>query len=413
MSTETKLPDLLIKNTKQAFWPTAKLEAWKYFDFKKLKNFALVDSPRAEAGPQFEVFISEKISNSIIFKLDSAIISKDLVDLGVRYDLRSDVEVLNLDTKIDHRFLTINAYRPQLMLHFDKINIEETINVIYDFKDIKDRTFSSSLGFNVSNSKVAIYETLVSEQIHGDSLGSVLTQVSLLDSKFCQYVVQEELQTKQGLVYSSEAQLKGKSEYKLFLSSLNSQFVRNQNAVHIQSEKSHAEIFTFVLAAQEAYSESRTEIAHYEENSTSKQLFKSIATDQAKAVFNGRIYIDSKAQKTDSAQSCKGLLLSKKAQINAKPELEIYADDVKAAHGAAIGQVSEDEIFYLLSRGIAPEKAYELLAQAFAGEVIQGIEDLKLQKLIAKKIKKASVPIFKDLVEAYKSQDKKVKKEGS
>lgn len=413
MSVETKLPFLNIKNTQQELWPNAKLEAWKYFDFKKLKNFSTVDTSSLGEGTKLSIQTSGQIQNTILVKQGVVTISEDLLQLGVKYQTKDKVEVLNEDTKIDHRFLEMNAYQHQLVLEFENLALKDTIHIIYDFKEATRRTFTSSLFLNVVNSDLAIYETMESADIYSDCLGSVLTQVRLENSKVRQFVVQEELKTTQGLMYTSEAQLQGQSNFKLFLSSLNSQFVRNQNAVHVLSEHSHAEVLTFMLAGQTAYAESRTEIAHYQENSTSRQLFKTIATDEAKVVFNGRIYIDSVAQKTDSAQSCKGLLLSKRAQINAKPELEIFADDVKAAHGAAIGQVSADEIFYLLSRGITPEKAYELLAQAFAGEVIQGINDLGLQKLIARKIRKACEPIFLDLVEAYKNPIKeKANKEG-
>ncbi|MCB0363984.1 MAG: Fe-S cluster assembly protein SufD [Bdellovibrionaceae bacterium] len=119
----------------------------------------------------------------------------------------------------------------------------------------------------------------------------------------------------------------------------------------------------------------RTEINHRFEGGSSHQLFKGIASDKARAVFNGKILISEGAQKVDSSQLNKTLLLSNTAEVDAKPELEIYADDVKATHGATVGQLDEEQVFYFVSRGIPPSQAETLLAQGFTGEVLDHYRD--------------------------------------
>ncbi len=104
-----------------------------------------------------------------------------------------------------------------------------------------------------------------------------------------------------------------------------------------------------------------------------RQSHKCVVSGGAHAVFNGRILVRPGAQRTDAAQSCRGLLLSDRAHIDAKPQLEIFADDVKCAHGAAIGQLDPDEAFYLQSRGLPAQQARNLLTYAFAAEVIARI----------------------------------------
>ena len=114
----------------------------------------------------------------------------------------------------------------------------------------------------------------------------------------------------------------------------------------------------------------RTVINHRHEGGSSHQLFKGIVSDRSRAVFNGKIFIGEGAQRVDSSQLSKTLLLSKAAEFDAKPEMEIYADDVKATHGATLGQLDKEQIFYLASRGIPVIEAETLLAQGFTSEVL-------------------------------------------
>jgi Fe-S cluster assembly protein SufD len=103
-------------------------------------------------------------------------------------------------------------------------------------------------------------------------------------------------------------------------------------------------------------------------------LYKGILDSNGRAVFNGKVFVRKGAQKTDAMQTNKNLLLSDKAHVDTKPQLEIYADDVKCAHGAAVGQIDADELFYLETRGIGPELGRGLLTYGFAEEVVQKIK---------------------------------------
>lgn len=115
-------------------------------------------------------------------------------------------------------------------------------------------------------------------------------------------------------------------------------------------------------------------IDHRQPRCQSQQLYKGILDGKSRAVFNGKVFVRHGAQKTDARQTNKNLLLSKEARVDTKPQLEIFADDVKCTHGAAIGQLEEDEVFYLESRGLRPELARNLLTYGFAEEVIEKIK---------------------------------------
>ena len=122
------------------------------------------------------------------------------------------------------------------------------------------------------------------------------------------------------------------------------------------------------------------------ENTKSYQLIKSVINDNSKSVYQGKIYVDSKAQKTDGYQLSKAVLLNEQAEFNAKPELEIYADDVKCSHGSASGSLDDNSIFYLMSRGLDQKTAKELLINGFLLDVVEKITDEEIKKLIKKMI---------------------------
>jgi Fe-S cluster assembly protein SufD len=115
-------------------------------------------------------------------------------------------------------------------------------------------------------------------------------------------------------------------------------------------------------------------VSHNKPNSNSQQLFKYILDESSEGVFNGLVTVQPDAQKTDSQQTNKNILLSKKAIMNSNPQLEIYADDVKCSHGSATGELDEDAIFYLRSRGIDLMSAKSLLIEGFAKEVTDKIK---------------------------------------
>ena len=128
--------------------------------------------------------------------------------------------------------------------------------------------------------------------------------------------------------------------------------------------------------------EIRTAINHLVENTKSYQLIKSVLGKNSKSAYQGKIFVNSKAQKTDGYQLSKAILLDETSEFNAKPELEIYADDVKCSHGSASGSLDENSIFYLMSRGLNYQQSKELLINGFLLEVIEKITDSEIKNLI-------------------------------
>ncbi len=167
-----------------------------------------------------------------------------------------------------------------------------------------------------------------------------------------------------------------------FILSCGSKFIKNEIHCSLKEKYSSAFVNGIFYLDDENQHEIRTKINHLNENTKSYQLIKGVINDQSKAVYQGKIYVDSTAQKTDGYQLSKAILLNDESEFNAKPELEIYADDVKCSHGSASGSLNENSIFYLRSRGLNYQEAKNLLIKGFLLDVIEKITDDEIKSFI-------------------------------
>jgi Fe-S cluster assembly protein SufD len=161
---------------------------------------------------------------------------------------------------------------------------------------------------------------------------------------------------------------------------LGGKLVRNDAIATLAGEGSECTLNGLYLADGDRLVDNHTTIDHAQPHCPSHEIYKGILGGKARAVFNGKIIVRQDAQKTDAKQTNRALLLSDEATINTKPQLEIFADDVKCTHGAAIGQLDEDAVFYLRARGLTYQEARDMLIHAFAGDILDRvkIEPLRL-----------------------------------
>ena len=167
-----------------------------------------------------------------------------------------------------------------------------------------------------------------------------------------------------------------------FILSFGSNFFKNEINCNLKGKYSSAFVNGILSLNNDKHHEIRSIINHLTENTKSYQLIKSVLENSSKAAYQGKIFVNSKAQKTDGYQLSKAILLNKDSEFNAKPELEIYADDVKCSHGSASGSLNEDSIFYLMSRGLSYQQSRELLINGFLLDVVEKITDSEIKNLI-------------------------------
>jgi len=164
--------------------------------------------------------------------------------------------------------------------------------------------------------------------------------------------------------------------------SLGGRLVRNDAGALLAGEGAEVTLNGLYLADGDRMVDNHTTIDHAQAHCPSHEIYKGILGGKARAVFNGKIIVRQDAQKTDAKQTNRALLLSDDASINTKPQLEIFADDVKCTHGAAIGQLDEDAIFYLRARGLTYFEARDMLIHAFAGEIIDRVQVEPLKRAL-------------------------------
>ena len=186
----------------------------------------------------------------------------------------------------------------------------------------------------------------------------------------------------ESLVFSSvRTKLRAGAKYESTQVSFGSQLSREDLTVELCEAEAEAIVDGVFIGRDRQVLDHHTNLVHRVGNTVSRQLYKGILSDESRGIFNGRVAISKNASGSNSAQMNKNLLLSKKVELDTKPQLEIDNDDVKAAHGAAIGRLDADHVFYLRSRGISEAQAIEMLARGFAFEAMERLSDARLRKI--------------------------------
>jgi Fe-S cluster assembly protein SufD len=200
------------------------------------------------------------------------------------------------------------------------------------------------------------------------------------------------IQTENELTYSVHTNQVSVNKYANYTNTtltLSGELVRNNHNVELVGENCEANLNGLFITNENQLVDNHTLIDHQVPNCQSNELYKGIAKGKSTGVFNGKIFVRKDAQKTNAYQSSKNILLSDDATINTKPQLEIYADDVKCSHGTSTGKIDEDALYYLKARGIGDNSARKLLLQAFAQELINKIEIESLQQRVLHLFEKA------------------------
>ncbi|HEX8175588.1 MAG TPA: Fe-S cluster assembly protein SufD [Pyrinomonadaceae bacterium] len=180
---------------------------------------------------------------------------------------------------------------------------------------------------------------------------------------------------------TTQVELGAASSFDTTTITLGAELSRHNINVGLRARGAECRVDGLYMVSTGQHTDTHSLIEHAEPYCTSRQLYKGILDGKSRAVFNGKVFVREGALQTDAQQTNRNLLLSNESRVDTKPQLEIFADDVKCAHGATVGQLEEEELFYLISRGLRPELARNLLTYGFAEEVIAkiGIESIKAQ----------------------------------
>ena len=247
-----------------------------------------------------------------------------------------------------------------------------------------------------ANSKVTVIETYQqftdSQQTYFTNTVTqlVLKQNAIVDH----YKIQDEGEHA-FFINNTEVEQMRDSNYNSYVIDLGGKLVRNNLSSILKDSGTNTNLYGIYVGTNKQHIDNQTFIDHAYPNCNSNELYKGIITDNAKGVFNGKIMVRKDAQKTNAFQKNHSLVLSKNASMNSKPQLEIFADDVKCSHGATIGQLNEDALYYMRSRGLSKSEAVSVLKQAFLTE----ITDLITIDIVRKKVEQMLIDKFLQLPE--------------
>ena len=185
-----------------------------------------------------------------------------------------------------------------------------------------------------------------------------------------------------------KSKLKKNSNYNNYILTSGLKFNKIEFDIELNDDNSNCEIYSALNLKENNQQEIKTLIAHNSPYCRSYQVIKSVHNDQSKGVYQGKIYVKNQAQKTNAYQLSKTLILNDKSEFNAKPELEIYADDVKCSHGSTSGSIDENSIYYLMTRGISEIDAKQLLIKGFLADFLEKVKNQEIKMLFEENLER-------------------------
>lgn len=382
-----------ISHFEQTALPTSADEAWKTV------NTSLLTQPDFElAAPYNKGDVTSNtlspftLSDTIQLVFVNGYFAEDLSDTD---DLPSGVNAASLAHTLaqapneissqlshqigseQHPFTTLNTAFIQdgAYIHISKNTVcDRPIHLLF-FSDAATPTVSHPRNLIVAedNTQLTLIETYAGTNDQTYLTNSVTEFITNDNAHIDHYKI--ELETLQSIHLSNQhARLGRNTHVTSHAFSIGGAFVRNNVSAHLGGEGCEATVNGLYLLEGKQHIDNYTLLEHAEPHCPSHELYKGILGDASRAIFRGKIHVHQKAQHTDAYQKNENILLSDNARINTKPQLEIYADQVKCSHGAIVGQLNEDALFYLQARGISKTEAQNMLLKAFADDIADRVK---------------------------------------
>ncbi len=389
LNDEVKLKKEFLNKFIQKGFPSKKNESWKFSDLNQIinnniENLTFYNDIKKSNKIDESLYIKNLEHNKMVF------INGKLEEINLEYEDGNRFKILK-ETKVENvnfhdnalinlnNAFTINNYR----IYIDKnYNVKKPLVVYHTTNTEINSTniniqLNYSLGENSSLKIIDIFNDASEKNFINIYYNFDLKKDAVLKNFKIDNV------NNNNIKYSfNNINQDTNSVSETFILSNGSKFIKNEINCNLNGKYSSAFVNGIFSLNANKHHEIKTNINHLTENTKSYQLIKSVLDNNSKAAYQGKIYVDQDAQKTDGYQLSKAVLLNENSEFNAKPELEIYADDVKCSHGSASGSLNEDSIFYLRSRGLSYNEAKNLLIKGFLLDVIEKITDEEIKNII-------------------------------
>jgi len=383
---DIEIKKFFLDNFKDKGFPNRKEEDWKFSDLNQIiKNnigeLSFYNDYTSTNKVDTSVFVDGLEHNKIVFingrieKIDFHYEKKEQIEIIDQSDTTNKFDNNNSLSDLNNAFtnkcfkiLVKKGYqlaKPLIIYHSTNSKIwSKNINLRLDFELDKDSSLRIVDLFNDTSEKNFL---------------NIFYNFELKENAVLKNYKVDKLKNKNIKYSFNNIEQDNNSISETFILSSGSNFVKNEINCNLKGEHSSAFVNGIFSLDDNQHHEIRTIINHLTENTKSYQLIKSVLDQSSKAVYQGKIFVNSEAQKTDGYQLSKAILLKKESEFNAKPELEIYADDVKCSHGSASGSLNDESIFYLMSRGLNYQQSRELLINGFLLDVVEKITDPEIK----------------------------------
>jgi Fe-S cluster assembly protein SufD len=375
-------------------FPTTKLENWKYTNVAPIRRIAFepaLDHPLVSIPESLRRQVDSYASPRLVFVNGRFDPRHSVVDAGLNLQLFSLCEALRYPQQAavveqhlgrytrtsDHAFAAWNTafFTDGAFIEVPpKVVLDRPINLVFvSVGTVEPRaSYPRNLIIARENSQITFVESFLSSNglVY---LTNAVTEIIAEPGAVIEYYKVERESSRSFHVAAINAHLERDASVTSHSMSFGGALVRNDLNVALDGEGSHCTLNGLFAVDGQRLVDNHTRIDHLRPHASSRELYKGVLAGEAEGVFNGAIVVRENAQKTDAEQYSKNLLLSKRAQINTKPQLEIRNNDVRCFHGATIGQIDSEAVFYFKSRGIDAGEARQILIQGFAAEIIDAI----------------------------------------
>ena len=370
-------------------FPNRKDEDWKFSDINQIikkeigeLNFYTEQLKKGEIDK--DILLNEIEHNKLIF------INGQLVQIDFNSEDKGKVEFLdnqnNIDEQLaDNSLINLNnalSNKSYKLLVKKNYQLKKPLIIYHTTKsELTSQNINLKINFELKENSSLKLVDLVKDKGNKNFI-NIFYNFSLEKNSILKNYKIDQFENDNIRYMFNNIKQSSNSVSETFYLSKGSTFSKNEIFCDLKGEHSSAFVNGIFSLNKSKHHEIKAKINHLVENTKSYQLVKSVLENKSRSVYQGKIYVDSKAQKTDGYQLSKAILVDETTEFNAKPELEIYADDVKCSHGSASGSLDENSIFYLMSRGLSYKEARELLINGFLVEVINQITDEPIKKLV-------------------------------
>jgi len=394
--------NLNFPNQKNEEWRYSNPQNWLKHDFSlenrrinySLSDFEKFQIPNLEANVL--VFVNGKYQESlskIISHEDEIIIEPINIALEKHSELIKKHYCKSIDIK-KNIFTALNTiiYNEGVFIYVYPNKVINDPIILYFISDAEKPLIVNTRNLLIADkgSEVAYVEIFEGNDDQAPYFTNTVTEISVEQNARVKYFKVQKEGNNNYHIGTTEVNQQKYSFFESTTVSLTGSYIRNNLNLILDGENCESHMYGLSVSSGKQLIDNHTLADHQKPNSFSNEIYKSILNDKSIGVFNGKVFVRQDAQKTNAFQSNKSIVLSADAVMNTKPQLEIFADDVKCSHGATVGQLDESMLFYMQARGIGKEKARRLLMQAFANEITDkiSIEPLKayLEDAIIKKL---------------------------